>query len=446
MSDVLLQIGATKLFLSAVLACAAWVVHRHARLPGVAYSMWLLVLVILLVPAFMPISVLRAAAAADAGLGLAPAGSAEPAGGPAFYLTAVGSWLDAIDKQALVMVWFLGTSTLLGWSIRQAVRFRRTLTETLEPAPPELQRQAASIARRLGLGRIPEIHTTPARISPMVWWTGGGVRVLIPNFLLAELSDEEVRSILAHELAHVRRRDYLVRWLECAACSVFWWNPAAWWSSRQLRAAEEACCDALVPAAAESSPGSYASALLRVVDAASESPILRVPLTGSPACGTGQSKTLERRLKMITQGNTTPAPGWLRTAARIAVVCALPLGVVYCGKPDTPSEPGAEATEAVDAALERLEAAGGETASDRASPNQPSERDGTARVNQLRRDLRAKVAAGEITAEQARQRISRALQRLEAAGGETAGDRVEAKDKVEANDKVKATGSTDASP
>ena len=425
MSDILLQIGGTKLVLSAVLACAAWLVHRRVRLPGVSYLMWLLVLVILLVPAFMPVPVLPATAAADTGLELAPAGSSEAAGGPGFYRTALGSWFDTIGKQGLVMAWLLGTAALLGWSFWRAVRFRRTLTRALEPAPPELQRQAARISRRLGLSQVPAVDTTHARISPMVWWTGGRVRVLIPNFLLAELNDEEVRSILAHELAHVRRRDHLVRWLEWAACSVFWWNPAAWWASRQLRAAEEACCDALVPAAAVSRPKSYASALLRVVDAASESPMLRAPATVSPASGVGQTRSLERRLKMIVESNTATAPRWLRTAAWIAVICALPLGLVYCGQPDTAATPDGETTETADVVAN--DAAQADDSDD------ASEDRRTARINQLGRDLRARVAAGEITEEQARQRMSRMRQRMEAAGGETAGDRTSSDQPSEAD-------------
>ena len=471
MSDTLLLVGGTKLVLSAVLACAAWIVHRRVSVPGVAYPMWLLVLAILLVPAFMPVPVLPAGTAADAGLALASAGAAEAAEGPALYRTALGSWFDTSGKRGLVVVWLAGTAALLGWSFLRAVRFRRTLTQALEPAPPELQREAALITRRLGMSRVPEIHTTHARISPMVWWTGGRVRVLIPNFLLAELSNEETRSILAHELAHVRRRDHLVRWLEWAACSVFWWNPAAWWASRQLRTAEEACCDALVPAAAGSSPRSYASALLRVVDAATESPMLRAPAMVSPADGVGQTRSLERRIKMIVEKDTATAPRWLRTAAWIAVICALPLGIAYCGQPEATATPGGETTETADVAaddaaqadadkgaaedrrtarvnklgrdlrarvaageitaeqarqrmsrvLQRLEAAAGDTTGDKASSDQPSEGDGTARINQLRRDLRAKVAAGEITGEQARQRISRALKRLEASRGEGRG-------------------------
>ncbi len=123
---------------------------------------------------------------------------------------------------------------------------------------------------------------------------------------------------------------------------------------------------------------------------------------------------------MTTEGNKTAAPRWLRTAAGIAVICALPLGIVYCGQPDAPATTDGEATEAADVEPNDAAQAGD---GDDASQNR-----GMARVDQLRRDLRARVAAGEITEEQARQRISRALQRLEAAGGETAGGRVEAKE------------------
>ncbi len=174
---------------------------------------------------------------------------------------------------------------------------------------------------------------------------------------------------------------------------------------------------------------------------------------------------------MIDEKNTAAPPRWLRTAAWAAVICALPLGVVNCGQPDATGSPGGETAEAADVVadgavqadadneasadrrtarlnelrrdlrarvaageiteeqarqrasriLHRLESGGGETAGDKASSDQPSEGDGTARIDQLRRDLRAKVAAGEITAEQARQRISRAVKRLEASRGKEQG-------------------------
>ena len=163
------------------------------------------------------------------------------------------------------------------------------------------------IGRDLGLARIPELCTTDARVTPMVWWTGGKVRVLIPAFLLADLSREELRGILARELAHVRRRDHLVRWLEWLVCSAFWWNPVAWWARHQLRIAEESCCDQLALDVGTSCPRTYANALLRVVASASESPGFRPPLPVSAAGGVGRTKVLERRLRMIV--STDPADG-----------------------------------------------------------------------------------------------------------------------------------------
>ena len=402
MSDFLLQIGGTKLALSVVLACGAWMVHRRVRQPSVSYPMWLLVLVILLVPAFMSVPVLPAPA--DGGMWLTAAGAA---GGQAIYATPMGSWLAAVGKPGLAMAWLLGTAALLGWTLLRTIRFRRFLARVLEPAPPELQHQAARMGRRLGLVRVPQIHTMHARISPMVWWTGGRVRVLIPTFLLTELTQEEFRSILAHEFVHVRRRDYLVRWLEWIACSVFWWNPAAWWARRQLRTAEEACCDALVPAAAGSSPKSYANALLRVVDIASTSPLLRAPVLASAAGGVGQTKSLERRLKMIVKTNTTTTtPRWLRTGAWIAVVCALPLGIVYCDQPETPAAPDDRVMEAPAAAQANDAAQAGDTDDAAALDARRAER-----VAALRRDLGAMVRAGEITGEQAEDRMA-AVRRL----------------------------------
>ena len=117
---------------------------------------------------------------------------------------------------------------------------------------------------------------------------------------------------------------------------------------------------------------------------------------------------------MIVERNTA-APRWLRTTAWISVICALTLGIVYCGQPDTPSIPDGETAETADPVAN--EAAQADT------DDEASEDRRMARFNQLRRDLRARVAAGEITQEQARQRISRMRQRMEAAGGETAGDR-----------------------
>ena len=154
-----------------------------------------------------------------------------------------------------------------------------------------------------------------------------------------------MHAILTHELSHVRRGDHIVRWLEWLVCSAFWWNPVAWWARHQLRIAEEACCDRLALDTAGSCPRTYANALLRVVTSTSAPPGYRPPLPASAAGGVGRARELERRLTMIVSNDTSsPAPRWLRAATWVAVLCALPFGLIYCDRSDAPT--GADEEEA----------------------------------------------------------------------------------------------------
>ena len=351
MTGLLLQIGATKLAVSVVLAGVVWVIHRRVDRPAVSYPLWLLVLVTLLVPAVVSLPVLPAEPTLTA---TAPAVSAPGIVVPEVATDpATGPHPDTALQPVLAVLWLLGTAGLLGWTVVRTIRFRGTLKRAVRPAPSWLQRQAEAVGRDLGLSRIPELCTTNARVTPMVWWSGARVRMLIPSFLLTDPSREELRAILAHELAHVRRRDHLVRWLEWLACSVFWWNPVAWWARHQLQIAEESCCDRLAVGAGKSCPKIYAKALLRVVANASQPPGFRPPLPASAADGVGQTKALERRIRMIVSTDTHPlTPRWLRIAGRVALLCALPLGLVYCDRRTTSEGAALDTPEEVSAVVD----------------------------------------------------------------------------------------------
>ena len=73
--------------------------------------------------------------------------------------------------------------------------------------------------------------------------------VLWPPALLAGLSVEQFESLLAHELAHVRRHDYLVNLVQTAIETLLFYHPAVWWLSRRIRHERECCCDDLAVAA-----------------------------------------------------------------------------------------------------------------------------------------------------------------------------------------------------
>jgi hypothetical protein len=195
-----------------------------------------------------------------------------------------------------------------------------------------LLRQAAGwfTARRLALSATPVVLPDGRRAiestllaSPI---TIGIVRprIVLPSSWRAW--PERTRSaVLAHEAAHVRRRDPLVSFVARVNRCVFWFNPLAWWLERALTAnAEHACDEAGVRAMGETRP--YADVLLDLA-AAARSHHGRVNWQG---VGVGGGGLLGRRVDRILSGDAFGAvPRW-RTAA-IAVACAAVIaGVAAC--------------------------------------------------------------------------------------------------------------------
>jgi len=302
-------------------------------------------------------------------------------------------------------IWLLGSVVVFAFSMVRICRFSRLLAAKSEIAPQELHTSAAKMACRFGLSRIPTICTTSARISPMVWWTGGKVRIVIPTTLLDKMDAQQSQWILAHELAHVRRRDYLVRWLEWLACVVFWWNPVVWWAQRNLRATEEICCDDLVISCLSPKPKFYANSLLSAVEFLA-GPVLRPPAMASEINSGG---FLERRFKMILSDNPKRSnTRWLQGIVLLFAVVVLPLGIA-----------SAADYEAVGRRLRAAVAAGeltGEEAGvmlgalrkvDEAKDKKDID------YEAVGRRIRAAVAAGEMTEEQGRERLAAFRRRME---------------------------------
>lgn len=335
MTDILVQVGVTKLALSGGLAGTVWLVTRRLARPAIAHSLWLLVLGALLVPAVFPLRVLPERA--DAMVATAREGArplmpgTEPVGAePGGRQPVPQRWVQEHGRSLAILAWLLGSAGFFGWTLARTVRFQRTLMRVARPAP-ELQRHAGEIGRTLGLSRVPRIYTTSARWRPMVWWTGGRVRILIPSAFIAELDAAGLRAVLAHELAHVRRRDYVVRVVEWLACTAYWWNPIVWWTRRELRLAEESCCDVQAVSATGFTRREYAASLLRAVEVMSERAVRRTPALASAAYGHRGSRLLEKRLRTVLASKPgSTGPDSLRAARRVALSGCLALGLVYC--------------------------------------------------------------------------------------------------------------------
>ncbi len=137
------------------------------------------------------------------------------------------------------------------------------MIRSARPAPAELRERIGRVAERLGLRNIPVACLLPVRMSPMVWVPlAGPPHLVLPEELWGLLDATQQDAILAHELAHLKRRDHWVRRLEALACGLYWWDPVAWWARREVERAEERCCDALVLWALPTAAGAYAEALV----------------------------------------------------------------------------------------------------------------------------------------------------------------------------------------
>ncbi len=172
-------------------------------------------------------------------------------------------------------------------------RFQRLLRYAAD-ASPEVQHLTETLAGRMGV-QMPSVSMVPGAICPMVFSLGGKPRILIPDVLWRRLDSVQQSALLMHELAHLHRRDHWVRWLEIVVTVLYWWHPAVWWARRELREAEEQCCDAWVVWMMPGSNRPYSAALLEAMDFVS----VPSPAASSQAIGSSQGYSMNRKNRIV---------------------------------------------------------------------------------------------------------------------------------------------------
>lgn len=109
----------------------------------------------------------------------------------------------------------------------------------------EFKHKIELFSRQIGIGRaVRLVQSELVKVPVAVGWLKP--MILLPVGIIFQLSIEQLESILWHELAHIRRRDYLVNMLQGLVETVFFFNPGLLWLSALIRAEREACCDDMV--------------------------------------------------------------------------------------------------------------------------------------------------------------------------------------------------------
>ncbi|MCB9915027.1 MAG: M56 family metallopeptidase [Planctomycetes bacterium] len=160
----------------------------------------------------------------------------------------------------VVLVWCVGAALCVlrfGGGLLQVVRLRRKNVGI--DLAPRWQRRFDALAREFGVRATARVVESAAVCVPAVIGCLKPV-VLLPARLFSGLSDEQIEALIAHELAHVVRHDYLVNIAQSIVEALLFYHPAVWWVSRGIRVEREYCCDDLAVAATRNGL-SYAHAL-----------------------------------------------------------------------------------------------------------------------------------------------------------------------------------------
>ena len=184
-------------------------------------------------------------------------------------------------------------------------------------------RRAVQVAKPIDLGLPVPVRVSGLRIEPGVFGIWRPV-LLLPEGIAQTLSPGQLRSVLQHELCHVRRRDNLVAALHMVVEALFWFHPLVWWIETRLTEERERACDEEV-LGWSADPATYAEGILNVC---------RFQLGSPLPClsGISGSNLLRRVERILSSGARRELPwaGKVVLAAAAAATIALPvvLGLV----------------------------------------------------------------------------------------------------------------------
>jgi TonB family protein len=229
--------------------------------------------------------------------------------------------------RVIALTWIVGAAAILlklggdAWKLARLARSAEPLCDA------EWAAVASDVAGILGMTRRHRLLESPSADMPMTWglWPA---RVLLPACPMG-WSDERRRVVIAHELAHASRWDWLVQIGTELVCAAYWFNPLFWMARRGLHRESERACDDLVLSLGVDG-GDYAAHLLDIARMG------RAPV--APSLGMARLSGLEQRLTVLLDTNinrraVTRAAAWTVLAACVVVV--VPLAAVSVPEADT---------------------------------------------------------------------------------------------------------------
>jgi beta-lactamase regulating signal transducer with metallopeptidase domain len=164
----------------------------------------------------------------------------------------------------LVEVWFAGVMLLGLRSAGGVLVVERLRRAESKPVNEEMLELCLTLQDKMGLNRLVRFCESVRLEAPaVVGWLRPAV--MLPVCALTGLSEAQLSSVIAHELAHIKRFDALVNLFQIAVETLLFYHPAVWWLNKRIREERENCCDDMAVAVC-GSPLTYAHALARMAE------------------------------------------------------------------------------------------------------------------------------------------------------------------------------------
>ncbi len=247
------------------------------------------------------------------------------------------NWAEVVFTAILPIVVLAGMLLVAVWTIITTVRLRRWVRSGTECQQADWLALLAEGQRLFGVKGGVTLLTIPKLTSPATcgWWRPA---ILLPEDA-ATWSMTELRHVLWHELAHIRRHDVASNWGLALVRVLHWWNPMFWWAQRSWLSERELACDALVLRHLDdSNPSEYGKTILRFLERLTRGDRdLSISVAPGFVLFLGRTRAVRRRLEQLSS-LARPEGAWRRRIA-LAVIAMLGLSSLTDAARHEPQQP-----------------------------------------------------------------------------------------------------------
>lgn len=257
---------------------------------------------------------------------------------------AFGTRVLTAAREALprvVLVWLIGVALLSSRLLMTWLRTQRLARNAARAANDEWHRIVGQLAHAMRLRRaVKLVESAAVEVPAVIGWLRP--IVLLPASTLTGLAPKQIEMVLAHELAHIRRHDFVVNLLQAVVETLMFYHPAVWWMSNRVRVERENCCDDLAVAVCGDAI-QYARALARLEE-------LRAPEIAMAANG-GALLTRIRRIAGARAESIGHGTRWIAGIAMltvVAIVIAAPSLPAFAQREEQPKPQAKKASTTVE--------------------------------------------------------------------------------------------------